>query len=640
MPLTPGSVVTGALAPANSTELYQVNATTGQSFYFARLSGSASGASWDLIDPYGNVLFHSLLSNDAGRLTLSAGGTYTLLVEGAISDTGTVSYSFNVAPITDPTQTLTLGGLVASSLAAPGELDHYTFNLAANALLYFDSLTNNSALQWSLSGPSGAAVNNSSFASSDGIFGPNNPALALPAGNCTLTVSATGQTTGAYAFRLSNLSAATSLTPGTPVSGTLNPANSTNLYQFPANAGDQFAFMRLGGSGAPDAAWKLIDPYGNVLFNAGLHTNEGPLTLAATGSYYLLVEGGITDTGTGTYSFNVQFQGNVPPIFSGTPLTLDSTVNGNLTTAGQQDHYIFTLAASAQLYFDSLTNNGNLRWSLSGPAGAAVSNRSFTNSDANDMSGNPVLTLPAGNYTLTVAGSGPVYRQLRVPPVRFVRGYGLTPDTAVSGSLVPSNSTNFYQFSAGGSVVLLRAHFRERRVIQRYLAAHRSIRQDGVRPTAQSGLRPAHAQRRRYLHAARRRCSRRHRHGELLLQRRADHRRHALCTDAGERRNAALARHGREQDRYSFTLSAQTLLYFDSLTNSNSIQWSLSGPLGAVVTNRTFSASDSTAVTNPVLALPAGAYLLTVNAPGQVTGAYAFRLSDLATPPLSASTQR
>ena len=58
------------------------------------------------------------------------------------------------------------------------------------------------------------------------------------------------------------------------------------------------------------------------------------------------------------------------------------------------------------MYFDSLTNNSNLNWTLVGPAGTAVSNRSFSGSDGLNLSGNPVLNLVAGTYQLTVAASG------------------------------------------------------------------------------------------------------------------------------------------------------------------------------------------------------------------------------------------
>ena len=90
---------------------------------------------------------------------------------------------------------------------------------------------------------------------------------------------------------------------------------------------------------------------------------------------------------------------------SGGPLTLGSLVTGNFGTPGQQDVYTFRLAAPSLLYFDSLTNNPGFEWSLRGPDSADnVSDRQFTASDGNSVQ-NPVLSLPAGSYTLTVLGA-------------------------------------------------------------------------------------------------------------------------------------------------------------------------------------------------------------------------------------------
>src|SRR5260370_5015629 len=55
-------------------------------------------------------------------------------------------------------------------------------------------------------------------------------------------VQGNGSTTGSYNFRLSDLASATSITPGTVVSGTLSPGTATNLYKFNANAGAQVYF--------------------------------------------------------------------------------------------------------------------------------------------------------------------------------------------------------------------------------------------------------------------------------------------------------------------------------------------------------------------------------------------------------------
>ena len=225
---------------------------------------------------------------------------------------------------------LILGSTVNATLSTPGEQDHYTLTLAASSLLYFDSLTNGN-FQWSLTGPGGTPVSGRSFTNSDGNSGPSDPVLSLPAGSYTLTVSGSGQTIGAYSFRMLDLAAGASVTPGTPVSGTLSPANSTDIYRFTASAGDTDYFASLS-SNTQSADWRLIDPYGNVLFSNGMSRDGGRLTLSATGTYTVLVKGYIGDTGTTSYSFNVEFQGNVPPPPPvGTPLTLGSTVNATLS---------------------------------------------------------------------------------------------------------------------------------------------------------------------------------------------------------------------------------------------------------------------------------------------------------------------
>src|SRR5262249_48413673 len=151
-------------------------------------SGSASGSSWRLVDPYGNaVTANTNLNASVGRITLNLTGTYTLLVEGAIGNTSNTGYTWNAIPVVDPApELLTLGSVVSGNLNAPSELDRYTFTLSSNALLYFDSLTNNANFNWSLTGPTGQSglVN---FTGDQGS-GP----IKVVSGDYTLTVSASG----------------------------------------------------------------------------------------------------------------------------------------------------------------------------------------------------------------------------------------------------------------------------------------------------------------------------------------------------------------------------------------------------------------------------------------------------------------
>src|SRR5262249_26386824 len=192
----------------------------------------------------------------------------------------------------------TLGSTVSGAIATAGAQGRYSFTLSSPALLYFDALTNSSNLTWTLTGPAGTAVNARSFVSSDS-GGNSNPVVSVPAGDYTLTTDLPGDQTGTYAFRLWDLAQATPLTPGTPVSGSLSPANETDLYRFTASAGDRFFFDVLARTNPGSSNWRLIDPYGNVLFNTlfnGANPDVDVLTLTQPGTYTLLVEGNVSDT--------------------------------------------------------------------------------------------------------------------------------------------------------------------------------------------------------------------------------------------------------------------------------------------------------------------------------------------------------
>src|SRR5438105_11440285 len=81
------------------------------------------------------------------------------------------------------------------------------------------------------------------------------------------------------------------------------------------------------------------------------------------------------------------------------------TISGDIRVPGEQDSFNFNFTEPKRLYFDSLTNQGELNWSFEGPPGALVSNRPFSQSDSADVS-NPIIRAPAGSYELTVDGAG------------------------------------------------------------------------------------------------------------------------------------------------------------------------------------------------------------------------------------------
>src|SRR5439155_20684957 len=189
------------------------------------------------------------------------------------------------------TAALALGSTVNSAISAAGARDRYTFTLPRAGMLYFDALTNNDNFNWTLTGPTGTVVNTRSFTRSDSFNIDNSVGISVPAGDYALTVAAVGTTTGNYSFRLSAYSSATPLTPGTPVSASLSPANETDLYQFTAAAGDRFFFDVQAYASGAISEWRLIDPYGNVLFTSAFSNAAAAdvdvLTLAQPGTYTL-----------------------------------------------------------------------------------------------------------------------------------------------------------------------------------------------------------------------------------------------------------------------------------------------------------------------------------------------------------------
>src|SRR5262249_246876 len=183
---------------------------------------------------------------------------------------------------------------VAGRIDHPGQRDIYTFTLADAKQLYFDSLTNNSALTWSLAGPRGTVISNRAFTSSDSFdVGLGAPILDLVAGSYTLTIDLPADSTLPYAFRLLDLAQAPLLVPGTAVTGQLSPARETDLYRFTANAGDRFFFDAAGTLGG-ETYWRVLDPFGQVVFDrTPFSTDLGLKTLESSGTYTVVIEGRI-----------------------------------------------------------------------------------------------------------------------------------------------------------------------------------------------------------------------------------------------------------------------------------------------------------------------------------------------------------
>jgi len=641
IPLTPGVAVSGDLSPANETDLYRFSAVAGESFYFdVQARTGAANARWRLVSPFNEIIFerafnNDLVNSDAGPFTFTQPGTYTLLLEGRVSDTGGANsgtYAFTVHSVTPAAANpLTVGGVTTGTIGTPGEVDNFTFNLVGDARLYFDSQTANAALTWTLTGPQGTVVGARPFTASDSFEFINSPVLELAAGSYTLTVDGSADATGAYQFRLSDLAAATAVTPGTSFSGNLNPPSETDLFRFDATAGDRAFFDVVAASDAGNTIWRLISPLGVQVFRQNL-TDVAALTLPSTGTYTLLVEGWHSNTGLDSYTLNAVIQTETAP----TPLTLGSTVTGNLDVAGERDRYTFTLAANALAYFDALTNNASLNWTLAGPAGTLVSARAFTATDSFDFASNPALSLVAGDYTLTLAAqqSSTGAYSFRLANLLDPALTPITPGTPFSGELTLPNETDLYRFSAAAGDQFLfdvtAASDSSSNIVWQLIGPHGSVlfRRVGLTDVATLTV-PGAGDYTLLIEGWIGNSGTDTYTINIVPQGNVPPGFTGTALTLGSTVSDTIAVSG-EQDVYTFTLAAPARLYFDALSVTN-MQWTLAGPPGIVVSPRNFNTSDSFDFTgNPAIELPAGDYGLTVSGVSGTTGAYSFRLSDFA----------
>jgi len=620
---TTGQPFSGNLPSGRETMLYSFDAQAGERLFFDWQNGSSS-ASWRLIDPFGDQVWSQGVS-DRDVETIALSGTYTLAVEGYIYNTSPLAFTFAIQKVTDTTASMTVGSVTNDEISHTGQQNIFTFNLAAAGRFYFDSLTNNSSLRWSLAGPRGEEVDTRAFTNSDWANFPSSPVLDLAAGSYTLTVDGFSDDIGSYSFRLLDLAAAQQITRGDPISGTFASGNETTLYRFDAQSGDQILLVRQALS-ADSPFWRLIDPYGGQIYS-GFFNDSPSLTLRLTGVYTLLVEGQVGATGALPYSFSVTSQGHVDlPAPTGTALILGETRTGDISAAGEQDNYVFDVTQPKQLIFDALSNTPGLIWSLIGPQGEIVPSRSFTSSDGGSVSDALLLKVP-GIYQLRVQGSASAigsysFRLLDLAAAQQIATTG----QPVSGSLPSGRETVLYRFDVqageryffdwqnGTSSANLRLidpfgkqvwsqGFSDRDAETLALSGTYTLAVEGYisNPSPLAFT--------------------------FAVQKVTDT---TAPMTVGSVTNGEISHTG-QQNIFTFNLATAGRFYFDSLTNNSNLRWSLAGPRGQALDlqSRTFTNSDAGSNT-PILDLVAGTYTLTVDGSGDTTGSYSFRLLDLA----------
>ncbi|MEL7521568.1 MAG: putative Ig domain-containing protein, partial [Cyanobacteria bacterium J06553_1] len=290
------TVVSGELSPGSEDDIYRFVGNADQKVFLDAIAKNGS-LDWVLYDPGNTEIASSSFFGDL-ELTLPLDGEYTLALRGTSDFSEVVTYSFEIVTPDELDMALQLNTTVTATIGEKGEKDIYTFSLSERSFLYFDSLTDEGSLNWTLSGPAGVEIDRLSFNRADFTV------IEAIAGDYSLVIDGTNEHTGDYGFRLWNIADAAEFTPGTAVSGELNPAAGVNLHRFEVTAGEQFFFDTQGSSGNLDG-WRLLNPFGRDVFDQGFFDVD-TTRLEQPGTYTLLIVGRRFSTGTTPYTFNVQ----------------------------------------------------------------------------------------------------------------------------------------------------------------------------------------------------------------------------------------------------------------------------------------------------------------------------------------------
>ncbi len=437
--LTPGSGTTesGTLATGLSTNLYQFSGTAGQSLFFESIKDSPAYGSYVYLYNPGDGLVTEFYTDYNESITLPYTGTYLMAIAGLSASNSSVSYSFELFDTVNTTSTLTLGSTVTGTITNPGDSATYTFTGTAGQRIYYNGLASAGYYLFAeLTNPFGTALFDNSSSYDEG------PYTLAYSGTYTLTIYSYSNelTTGSYGFTLYNTSTATTVTPGTAVSGTLATPLSANLYQFTTTGSESVYFNGTGDSPAYSSIAYFYNP-ANQYVNDFYLEESGVVDLPYAGTYILAVAGNGNASSTVSYSFEIF--ANVNPT---TVLTLGTPVTASLTNPGDEHTYTFTGSPGETVYFDGLGSaSGYIYANLTDPYGDYV----FDGANLNDDYG-PYTLKFAGTYSLTVLGSGTVGayafnldNTAAATTIPLTAGSG----TTESGTLATGLTTNLYQFT-------------------------------------------------------------------------------------------------------------------------------------------------------------------------------------------------
>ncbi len=390
---------------------YSLDAHAGDTFS-AAISSAGPDSDFDVsvYNVSGQLVVSSL---SGGSFTTNYAGPVTVLVQRIASSGGSASLSLTdtAGPPSTPLPVVQPGSQV--DWQAPAA--NFSFTVASDGLV---------AIEWDggdyqsyqLTGPSGVV---------SGGAGGSPGVQWLVAGNYQLKLY---NGTGPVQFEVADLTQATSITAGAPVSQTMSAGQQYALFKVTLNGSMNTWFSGLSGASAGETYY-LYNPAGTLVAtgNAAQTGFNQLYNLALSGQYLLVVSRPASAaSGTATINFNLSQTPNQPvPLQFGTPT--QGTVFQQASTAS----YTFTAGAPEEISLAG--SNSNISYQLVDAFGDII----YPLSSA----GTTTFGVGAGTYTLRVNGSF-FFGQSTSLPFTFTASTLTTSTTVAPGGTATVTWTN------------------------------------------------------------------------------------------------------------------------------------------------------------------------------------------------------
>jgi Ca2+-binding RTX toxin-like protein len=427
--VTLGSTVTQTLTPGNASRVHRFTGAVGQRLFYDALDSDFDSVLVRLIGPSGQDVsgFGGNTDSDRGPITLTEAGTYYLLVDGDVATN--TDYNFRLLEAS-AAPTLTLDSTITGSLTPGNETDIFRFTGTANQRLTLDNLTGGSGASWTLYGPNNQSIGSNSL---NGDFD-----VTLPgSGEYVLVLTGNSPTAPVnYSFNVvTPTTTTTALVLGTTVTSAIAESGEQDIYTFNGTVGQRLYLDSLDND-FESLSFRLISPSGQLLLNRNHSSDSTPITLTEAGQYQLIIDDNSNFNGvTGDYSFRL-LNASTAPL-----LTLDTTINGDLTPGSETDLFRINGIAGQRINFSSLSGGFGATWTLYGPGNQVIR--------SNSLNGDFESTLAAdGQYLLVLASTSntPInYSFTAVTPTTNTTI--LTLGSTITNSIAEAGEQDIYTFT-------------------------------------------------------------------------------------------------------------------------------------------------------------------------------------------------